>query len=141
MIWPFLMLFGVVMAIVFRSKVAACVVFAWAVTQFLQGDMLLKFALWQMVGTFIMFKLREYAAGAFVIASGLCYPIANAFSVEAAVGSLPFVLSDILVVLAVMIGSSGGLVSRFGGKRIMGWSDNRRGDCYNYRNTRVEEEA
>lgn len=141
MVWPFLMLFGVVMAVFGRSKVAACVLFAWVATQLMPSELILKFAMWQMVGTFIMFKLKETTSGALVIASGLCYPAAKFLGIDAAVGSLPFVLSDIAAVAAVLIGDNGGLVSKLDGKRYMGWINNRRADCYNYRNTHIKEKV
>lgn len=140
-VWPYIVAFIALIAVASRSMVAVSVLAAYLLSQFLPSDLLLKFFLWQLVGTFIMFKLREQLPGALVIASGLCYPAAKFFGAEIAVGSLPFVLSDIAAVSAVLIGSYGGLVSRLDGKRYMGWADNRRHNCYSYRNTRVEEES
>jgi hypothetical protein len=141
MVWPYIIALIAVVAALSKSGVAVAVLGGYAMAQILPDYTLLKFAMWNIVGTFIIIHLREQLAGALVIASGLCYPIARLIGAEVYVGSLPFVLSDIAAILAVLIGSYGGLVSWFDGKRFMGRTDNRRGDCYNYRNTRVEEKG
>ena len=85
----------------------------------LPWELLALFALWVAVGRYVA-RSGFSNAGGLLIACGLCYLWARLTGAPRVVGSLPFVASDVLAGVAMLM-MGGRFCAAFVGGRFVGW--------------------